>query len=64
MAKMSTVRIKGGRQLHQLDVKNVFLYGDLLKEVYIEIPSGFDTNQIVGKVCRFKKLLYGLKQSP
>jgi Reverse transcriptase (RNA-dependent DNA polymerase) len=46
-------------------VKNVFLYGDLLEEVYIEIPPGFDTNQtIMGKVCRLKKSLYGLKQSP
>jgi Reverse transcriptase (RNA-dependent DNA polymerase) len=71
MAKMSTVRtlvsmaVNGGWQLHQLDVKNVFLYGDLLEEVYIEIPPGFDTNQtIMGNVCRLKKSLYGLKQSP
>jgi Reverse transcriptase (RNA-dependent DNA polymerase) len=69
VTKMSTVRtlismiVNGAWQLHQLDVKNVFLHGDLLKEVYIDIPSGFDTNQTVGKVCRFKKLFYGLKQS-
>jgi Reverse transcriptase (RNA-dependent DNA polymerase) len=44
-------------------VKNVFLHGDLLEEVYIEIPSGFDTNQTIGKVCRLKKSIYGLKQS-
>jgi Reverse transcriptase (RNA-dependent DNA polymerase) len=45
-------------------VKNAFLHGDLLEEVYMEIPSEIDTNQTVGKVCRLKKSLYGLKQSP
>jgi Reverse transcriptase (RNA-dependent DNA polymerase) len=44
-------------------VKNIFLYEDLLEEVYMEILPGFDTNQTAGKVCRLRKLLYGLKQS-
>jgi Reverse transcriptase (RNA-dependent DNA polymerase) len=66
---MSTVRtlvsmtVNGGWQQHQLDVKNTFLHGDLLEEVYMEIPPGFDTNQTVGKVCMLKKSLYGLQQS-
>jgi Reverse transcriptase (RNA-dependent DNA polymerase) len=34
-----------------------------MEEVYMEIPSGFGTAQTMGKVCRFKKSLYGLKQS-
>jgi Reverse transcriptase (RNA-dependent DNA polymerase) len=69
MAKMSTVRTlvspaaNKGWKLHQLDVKDVFLHGDLLEDVYMKIPPGFGTNQTIGKVCKLKKSLYGLKQS-
>jgi transposase InsO family protein len=70
VAKMSTVRTliscaaNFDWPLHQLDVKNAFLHGDLQKEVYMEIPPGFATSQTEGKVLRLKKSLYGLKQSP
>ena len=70
VAKMNTVRIliscaaNFGWSLHQLDVKNAFLHGDLQEEVYMEIPPGFSTSETTGKVCRLKKALYGLKQSP
>ena len=29
----------------------------------MQIPLGFDDESVEGKVCRLKKLLYGLKQS-
>ena len=50
--------------LHQLDIKNVFLHGDLVEEVYMEQPSEFVTQGEIGRVCYLRKSLYGLKQSP
>ena len=50
--------------LHQLDIKNVFLHGDLQEEMYIEQPPGFVAQGEIRKVCRLQKSLYGLKQSP
>lgn len=70
VAKMNTIRtiisIAANRnwKLFQMDVKNAFLHGDLQEEVYMEIPPGFNSRETEGKVCKLKKSLYGLKQSP
>ena len=57
------VAVRLDLKLHQLDVKTVFLNGDLKEEIYMDQPDGFQIKVQEGKVCRLKKSLYGLKQS-
>ena len=47
-----------------MDVKMTFLNGVIEKEVYIKITPGFETHDINSHVCKLKKKLYGLKQTP
>ncbi|KAL0553776.1 hypothetical protein IC582_007680 [Cucumis melo] len=50
-------------ELHQMDVKTVFLNGNLDEEVFMDQPEGF---MIAGKehmVCKLKRSIYGLKQA-
>ena len=70
VAKIDTIRVlfsvaaNLGWPLHQFDVKNAFLHGELKEEVYMEGPPGFTDEFQKNAVCRLRKALYGLKQSP
>ncbi|PKU79468.1 Retrovirus-related Pol polyprotein from transposon TNT 1-94 [Dendrobium catenatum] len=70
VAKMPTIRVlliislHRGWPIHQFDINNAFLHGDLQKDVYMKQPQGFIDPQQPNHVCKLRKALYGLKQAP
>jgi hypothetical protein len=68
VAKMTTVRTiiaitaSQGWPLHQMDVKNAFLHGDLKEDIYMVPPPGLFSSS-TSVVCKLKRSFYGLKQA-
>ncbi|KAL0336278.1 UNVERIFIED_CONTAM: Retrovirus-related Pol polyprotein from transposon TNT 1-94 [Sesamum radiatum] len=58
------IRASWDLHLEQMDVKLTFLHGDLEEQTYMEQPNGFTQPGHEHLVCKLKKSLYGLKQSP
>jgi hypothetical protein len=50
-------------ELHQMDVKMVFLNGHLEENIYMAQPKGFIVEGKEQMGCRLKKSIYGLKQA-
>lgn len=69
VAKLATVRIilklaaSKNWLIHQMDVSNTIIHGDFEEEIYMKLPQGFKCSDPT-KVCRLKKSLYGLRQTP
>ena len=70
VAKMNTVRVllslalNHDWSLHQMDVKNAFLHGELEEEVFMQLPPGHPNSSDPNLVCKLHKAIYGLKKSP
>lgn len=70
VARIDTIRVlfsvaaNKNWHLHQFDVKDAFLHECLKEEVYVEPHPNFSSDFKTGEVCRLKKALYRLKQSP
>jgi hypothetical protein len=47
-------------EIDQCDMKTAYLNGDIVEEIYVEMPHGYEEGD---KVCKLRKGLYGLKQS-
>ena len=70
LAKMTSIRfllsiaVAYDLEIEQMDVKTTFLHGDLEEEIYMTQLEHYVVKGKSYLVCKLKKSLYGLKQSP
>jgi hypothetical protein len=70
VVKLNSIRVlmylvaKSDLEIEQIDVKTMFLHGDLKEEIYMKQPKGFLVKGMKDLVCKLKISPYGLKQSP
>ena len=55
---------KYGLKLHQMDITTAFLNGNLKESICMKQPEGYAIQGKEKLVCKLKKSVYGLKQSP
>lgn len=71
VARLTTVRLMlawaaiQDYEIHQIDIKSAYLYGELNndEEIYIRPPPGNFLDIKPGQALRLRKALYGLKQA-
>jgi hypothetical protein len=51
-------------KLYQMDIKSAFLNGPIKKEVYVEQPPSFKSEEYPNHVYKLHKMIYRLKQAP
>lgn len=56
--------VQNNLYVHQMDVVTAFLNGHLEEEIYMEQPEGYVKPGQEHLVCKLKRSIYGLKQSP
>ena len=68
VAKFDTIRVlfsvaaNKDWSLHQFDVKNAFLHGEIQEQVYMQAPPGFSRNFTENEGCKLKKGSIWLKK--
>ena len=50
-------------ELHHMDVKTIFINGDIDETIYMVQPENFVSGDTKSMVCKLKKFIYGLKQA-